>query len=221
MPQPALRSLPAVHPLHLADVIYPEGHPRHGANGPVFAFLVDHPDGPVLVDTGIGPPHKLIDRLYQPVRYPLGEALAGVGLAVADVRLIVNTHLHFDHCGGNQFLPERPILVQRRERESASSPGYTLPDWVEFPGANYHLLDGDSELLPGLRVVATRHTPGHQSVVLDTDDGAVVIAGQAAETAAEFEADREDASIQKLKSLQPVRVFFSHDHAVWEQSTQE
>ncbi|TMG07235.1 MAG: N-acyl homoserine lactonase family protein [Chloroflexi bacterium] len=216
MPRPAYSS-PAVHPLHLADVVYPEGHPRYGETGPVFAFLVAHPDGSVLVDTGIGPPHELIDRLYKPVRYPLEEALAGIGLAPADVRLIINTHLHFDHCGGNQFFPGRPILVQRREHESSGAPGYTLPDWVDFPGANYQLLDGDGDLLPGLRVVATRHTPGHQSVVVDTDNGAIVIAGQATETAAEFEAEQEDSSILKLKSFRPVRVLFSHDFATWPQ----
>src|SRR5206468_7641620 len=53
MPRPAYSS-PAVHPLHLADVVYPEGHPRYGETGPVFAFLVAHPDGSVLVDTASG-----------------------------------------------------------------------------------------------------------------------------------------------------------------------
>ena len=215
MSRSALPSPTTVHALRVADLIYPEGHPRYGETGPVFAFLVDHPDGPVLVDTGIGPPHQLIDRLYKPARYPLEEALAGLGLAPKDVRLIVNTHLHFDHCGGNQFFPGRPLLVQRREREAAGAPGYTLPHWVEFSDANYRLLDGDSELLPGLRVLPTRHTPGHQSVVVDTDNGAVVIAGQVTETAAEFEAEQEESSIQKLKSFRPVRVFFSHDYATW------
>jgi len=91
MSRPALPSPTTVHALRLADLIYPEGHPRYGETGPVFAFLVDHPDGPVLVDTGIGPPHQLIDRLYKPARYPLEEALAGLGLAPKDVRLIVKT----------------------------------------------------------------------------------------------------------------------------------
>jgi glyoxylase-like metal-dependent hydrolase (beta-lactamase superfamily II) len=55
------------------------------------------------------------------------EALQDAGLDPAAVRLIVNCHLHFDHCGQNRSFPCVPIVVQRREREAARTPGYTVP----------------------------------------------------------------------------------------------
>jgi N-acyl homoserine lactone hydrolase len=75
-------------------------------------------------------------------------------------------------------------VVQRAEYEAAQESGYTVPDWVDFPRARFHLLDGEAEVLPGLTVVPTLgHTPGHQSVMLETGEGPVLIAGQAAYTA--------------------------------------
>jgi N-acyl homoserine lactone hydrolase len=60
--------------------------------------------------------------------------------------LVINTHLHFDHCGGNRLFPGVPIYVQRSEREAARRPDYTIPEWVEFEGATYEELDGPAEI---------------------------------------------------------------------------
>lgn len=213
----------SIEPFHLADVVYPESHPRSGI-GPVFAFLLRGADSSFLIDAGLGPPHELIDRLYAPpFRRDPADALQE---AEAEPKGIIVTHLHFDHIGGAQDLPGTPILVQRAEREAAREPGYTVPEFVDFPGADYHLLDGDAELAPGLRVIATPgHTPGHQSMAVDTAEGLAVVAGQAAETVDEWErflagtwqpeAANAAASLERLRDLRPRRVYFSHDHGTW------
>jgi L-ascorbate metabolism protein UlaG (beta-lactamase superfamily) len=93
--------------------------------------------------------------------------------------LVVNTHLHFDHCGGNRLFPGVPIHVQRRELADArTEDNYTVREWVDFPGATYVEHDGDAEILPGVSLLpAPGHTSGHQIVVVETDEGPVVLGG--------------------------------------------
>src|SRR5213082_3653838 len=96
-----------------------------------------------------------------------------------DVVCVINTHLHFDHCGGNRLFPGVPIHVQRRELADARTrDDYTIREWVDFPGATYVEHDGEAEILPGVRLVpAPGHTEGHQIVVIETDEGPVVLGG--------------------------------------------
>ena len=227
-----LLSVGDIKRLHLADVTLPVGTPQEGEVCPVYGFVVSHPAGAVVVDTGIGEGQPAIEALYRPLRNPLAEHLSALRIAPADVVLVINTHLHFDHCGGNRHFPGTPILVQRAEHEAAQEPAYTVPDWVTFPDARFQLLDGETEVLPGLTIVPTPgHTPGHQSLVLNTKEGLMIIAGQAAYTAGEFARpekphrrgldgawNREKylESLQRLRDLAPRRVYFSHDAAVWE-----
>ena len=89
---------------------------------------------------------------------------------LAGIDIVVNTHLHFDHCGGNHLFAGRPIYVQRRELDDArSEDDYTIREWVEAPGVRYVPVDGELELLPGLRLVpAPGHTRGMQVVAVAT-----------------------------------------------------
>ena len=98
---------------------------------------------------------------------------------VSRVAVVVNTHLHFDHCGGNRLFPGIPIHVQRRELADArTKDDYTVREWVDFPGATYVEHDGEVEILPGVRLLpAPGHTAGHQIVVVETDEGPVVLGG--------------------------------------------
>jgi N-acyl homoserine lactone hydrolase len=213
--------------LHLTDT-----HPDPSlawASGPaaVYAYLIDHQDGLILVDTGVGKGNELIDALYRPEHHDLPEALAGAGHEISDVRLLINSHLHFDHCGNNRLFPGVPILVQRREYEAAHQASYTDPGWVDFPGATIEQVDGDHQVARGVQIVSTPgHTPGHQSVVADTDEGRVVICAQAAYSAADFTAFNTDphstedeqtqrSSLQRLHHLGAHRVCFSHDATNW------
>lgn len=221
-----------VVPLQLATVTFPDWHPLAGGEGVVRAFLIRHPERPILVDTGVGFGDAKIDEWYQPRPVRIGEALAAHGVSVENVRLVINSHLHFDHSGQNAALGRGAIYVQAREMTAAAGSSYTVREWVQFPGANYVELEGDAEVAPGVRVLATPgHTPGHQSVAVETDDGKVLIAGQAIYSLTEFEhiartgellpgdpppdPDAYLDSARRLVRLGADVVFFSHDEAVY------
>jgi glyoxylase-like metal-dependent hydrolase (beta-lactamase superfamily II) len=225
-------SLEDVIPLHLADVTFPDWHPLSGQSGEVYAFALRHPSGLILYETGIGTGNEFVDDSYQVVHRSIEAELEVHGHRVADVRLVVNSHLHFDHCGNNMAFPEVPIFVQAVEYEVARQPHYTVPEWVDFEGAEYAVLDGDAQVASGVRVLSTPgHTPGHQSLVLETRGGTVALAGQAIYSKAEYEHIRRTgtttegdpppdpaqylASAARLVGLRPHRVYFSHDRAVW------
>src|SRR6266498_3816719 len=78
---------------------------------PCLGYLVEHPAGTLLLDTGMGS-HPEIDAHYLPTRRDLKSALADVGAHLEAVTHVTNCHLHFDHCGGNPSLADRPIFVQ-------------------------------------------------------------------------------------------------------------
>ncbi len=209
-----------VHVLHLADLRFPAGHPHAGEKGLVNGFLVTTPEGALLVDSGIGPPHPLIDALYKPDRYDLDEALAAThtGISRDDIVAVANSHLHFDHCGGNQLFPGTPIYAQAIEYRSAQEANYTIPEWINFPEANYQLVEGRVEVCAGVTLLPTPgHSPGHQSVILDTDEGTLVLGGQVAEDMSElFETHQESSrSLRTLLDLSPQRIYLGHDESVW------
>ena len=109
-----------------------------GERMPVYVHLIDHPQGRVLVDTGMTELHPLLDDM-EPRIWPLSEQ----DLDLGSIDLVVNTHLHGDHCGGNRLFAGRPIYVQRQELEDArSDPEYSSPEWVEPPGVEYTRVDG-------------------------------------------------------------------------------
>ena len=146
-----------------------------GLDWPVWMHLIEHDDGLVLVDTGMIDTHPSL-AVWEPQPEPVPEDVA------SRVVVVVNTHLHFDHCGGNRLFRGVPIHVQRRELADARSGAIqTVPEWVDFDGARYVEHDGEAEVLPGIRLVpAPGHTAGHQVVVADSADGAVVLGGDVA-----------------------------------------
>src|SRR3954447_12571271 len=95
--------MPRVARLHLSDLVLPEGHPEalRSREAVVFGFAIDHPDGVIVVDTGVGRGNAFIDDLYRPTVVDLDDALDAVGLDPTRVAAVVNSHLHFDHCGQN------------------------------------------------------------------------------------------------------------------------
>jgi N-acyl homoserine lactone hydrolase len=201
-----------VFPLHMADVTYPEGHPLAGTTGPVNAYAIRLPSGLLLVDTGIGSGNDWIDETYQPHGRAIKDALRGAHLDPDAVRMIINTHLHFDHCGQNSSFPGVPIVVQHAEWDVAWDDGHTVTEWLDFEGARYERVSGDVEIAPGVRVLATPgHTPGHQSVAVDTDEGLVLIVGQAAQDARAFATGEGDGSVRRLRDLNAERIHFSHE----------
>jgi N-acyl homoserine lactone hydrolase len=224
----------SVFPLHLTDVSFPEGHPQAGERGSIFGFALVYQDGVLLFDTGVGIGHPEIDRWFRPKHYPLPEVLQRHGLSVSDVVAVANSHLHFDHCGQNHLFAGKPIYTQADEYRVVREPDYTVPEWVDFSGAAYEILDGEAELLPGIRAFPTPgHTPGHQSLAVDAEGGQILLAGQAVYTWDEWEGsndprcsgepsawDREAyaASVSRLRRLDPARVLFAHDEQRWERA---
>jgi glyoxylase-like metal-dependent hydrolase (beta-lactamase superfamily II) len=217
-----------IDPVLLTEVILPEGHPRASEHCPVFGFVIWHRDGPVLVDTGLGRGHDAVEALFAPRHRPIDDALAERGIHRGDVVMVINSHLHFDHCGNNRSFRRVPMVVQRTEYELAHEPRYTIPEWVDFPDAQWELVEGETEVLPGVRVLPTPgHTPGHQSVVIETPGSVVVVAGQALYDPGELEAEESiepltpdeaeatSVSARAIKSLGPTTVYFSHYLGTW------
>jgi N-acyl homoserine lactone hydrolase len=187
-----------------------------GERMPVYVHVIDHPDGRVLVDTGMTQLHPAVDDM-DPRLTPLSEQ---TGFDVAGIDVVVNTHLHFDHCGGNHLFAGKPVYVQSVELDDARSrDDYTIREWVEAPGVRYVTVDGAFELLPGVRLVSTPgHTRGSQVVVVETGGRSVVIAG---DTAVFFdELDNPGTEGQRLiRALAPDEVWLSHQHEPWRPAT--
>jgi N-acyl homoserine lactone hydrolase len=211
--------------LHLAKIEALNGIPVHG-------FVIKHPRaGAILVDTGVGWPDEIVKE-WRVVNRRAADVLAEHDLSPADVRIVINTHLHFDHCGQNAVFKHAPFYVQRQELERARREETLTSEWFDFAGARFELLDGDAEVAEGVRVVATPgHTSGHQSVMVDMSDGSALMIGDAAYTsdiygerdAADLKlwrgqfADRSawSDSLARLHDMKPHAVHFCHDTRVF------
>jgi N-acyl homoserine lactone hydrolase len=197
---------PTVTPILVAELL------AEGERMPVYVHVIDHPDGRVLVDTGITQLHPAVADM-DPRLIPW---IAQAGFDLADVDVVINTHLHFDHCGGNHLFAGKPVYVQRRELDDARSrDDYTIREWVDAPGVQYVPVDGPLELLPGLRLIpAPGHTRGSQVVVVDSGGTSVVIAGDSAVFHAELDQPRTEGQ-QLIRALNPTEVWLSHEHEPW------
>jgi N-acyl homoserine lactone hydrolase len=199
-------SPPTIRPVLVAELL------AEGERMPVYVHVIDHPDARVLVDTGMTQLHPAVADM-DPRLIPL-SVQADFDLASIDV--VINTHLHFDHCGGNHLFTGRPIYVQRKELEDArSEDDYTIREWVEAPGVQYVPVDGALELLPGLRLVpAPGHTRGSQVVVVETGGRPVVIGGDMAVFFAELDEPLTEGQ-QLVRALDPEKVWLAHEHEPW------
>src|SRR4051794_11928684 len=198
-----------ITPVHVADLL------AEGERMPVYVHVIEHPEARVLVDTGMTELHPAVADMDPRLR-PLSEQ----DFDLAGIDIVVNTHLHFDHCGGNHLFAGRPIYVQRRELDDArSEDDYTIREWVDAPGVRYVPVDGDLELLPGLRLVpAPGHTPGTQVVVVDTGGRREVIAGDVAVFFGELDEPRTEGQLL-VRELDPERVWLAHTHEPWRPGT--
>jgi N-acyl homoserine lactone hydrolase len=198
-----------ITPIHVAD-LHVEGEIM-----PVNVYLIDHPDGRILVDTGMTQLHPLLDDMA-PELMPLNEQALDLGT----IDMVVNTHLHGDHIGGNHLFAGTPIYVQRQELEDARvQDDYTIPEWLEAPGVEYVPVDGELELLPGIRLVpAPGHTRGIQIVVIDGGDRPTVICGDVAVWFGELD-EPETAGQRQIVAMDPEAVWLAHTHEPWRPPT--
>jgi glyoxylase-like metal-dependent hydrolase (beta-lactamase superfamily II) len=154
-------------------------------------LLVEHPDGLVLIDTGIGNKEDEkfrdiygVDNAGAGGRTQLEDSLRELGHGPDDVRWVINTHLHFDHAGGDTYreavedgrvrvsFPNATYVVQRRELEFArhtnerTAGSYLAHNFESVP---FELIDGETQVLPGIRTLPTPgHVPFHQSVLVES-----------------------------------------------------
>ena len=200
MPSP-----PTIAPVLVAELLV------EGKRWPVYVHVIDHPDARVLVDTGMTELHPAVADM-DPHLVPLSEQ----DFDVAGIDVVVNTHLHFDHCGGNHLFAGRPIYVQRRELDDArSQDDYMIREWVDAPGVCYEAVDGEAELLPGLRLVpAPGHTRGMQVVVVETGGRPAVVGGDVAVTIGELDEPSTEGQ-RRVRSLDPELVWLAHEREPW------
>jgi N-acyl homoserine lactone hydrolase len=156
---------------------------------PYFVYVVEHPEGRVLFDSGAHPDlatdpigrmgagaEEFVVKLGPEDR--IERVLARLGLEPSDIDLVVQSHLHFDHAGGLYAFPDTPVMVQRAELEFAEDPPadqreiYIADDFA--PVSDWRLVDGDQDVFGDRRLtlIATPgHTKGHQSLLVRLDDG--------------------------------------------------
>ena len=215
----------------------------------MLSFLVTHPRGTLLFDTGVHCQARLDplarlgpDRIKRlTVKSREGDdvvpQLATLGLKPDDVRFVANSHLHFDHCGGNEFFPRAAFLVQRAELEAARRPGFVpsySPSALDFDHAlDYRMLDGDHDLFgegKGVLLPTYGHTPGHQSLLVRAGKQAqIVAASDACYTRENMDRDvlpkilwnpsvmsESLATLRKLRDQGGATMFYGHDPAQWE-----
>jgi N-acyl homoserine lactone hydrolase len=215
-------------------------------NSPMPIFLIKHRQGAVLFDTG---PHPEVFRdagrrwgglakALQPIGDETSAAvpqLSSIGISNHDVRYVVNSHLHPDHAGGNQFFRHSTFLVQEKELQAAENPkydgqGYVRADW-DHP-LNYQAIQGEMDIYGDGRLIIIPmpgHTPGHQILLVRlARDGNLILTGDCVPCRENFEdfkvtrtnLDNERAlrSIYRLHSIverEKALVVFGHDPIEW------
>ncbi len=227
------------------------GHLMVGGEGrvrvPIPAYLIEHPKGSALFDTGmhtdcqhdpagrVGPRIAgLFDFDFRPGE-EISARLEALGRDPGKIDLVINSHFHFDHAGGNALVPNATMIVQRREwdagmdAEVSARVGFNPRDFDL--GHKLRLIDGEHDVFGDGSVTCLPthgHTPGHQSLRLRLGRREIVLAADACyfcRTLRErrlprFVYDREAmlASLDRLEALERggARIFFGHDLEFWQ-----
>jgi N-acyl homoserine lactone hydrolase len=211
---------------------------------PIPAYLLETDSGErVVIDTGMhlahidDPDHSFggtdFGQLLRPVmtaQDTLPHRLGELGLSVDDVTHVVNTHLHFDHCGQNSLFTDATILVHRQHYEAALTDEAFPNENFDLPQLSYELFDGDRvELFDGVTTITTHgHAPFHQSLLIElAQSGPILLAVDAIYTRANLEqsawgsqADPEAAAeggalLAQIAADRGARLIFGHDLGQW------
>ena len=212
---------------------------------PVSSYLIVHAKGKLVFDTGIScdaladPAARLGKRVASlfAIRSRAGEdavsQLATLGIRPDEIRYVVNSHFHFDHCGCNASFPRAEFLVQRAELATARAEGsrYNAKDW-DHPLA-YREVDGEHDVFGDGSVVllpTPGHTAGHQSLWIRAGAGAqFVLTADACYTQEHLDrtilpSNTHDAAqmthsltvLRGLRDRQGVELLYGHDAAQWD-----
>ncbi len=200
---------------------------------PIYAYLIEHPKGRVLVDTGES--YELRDECaVMEEEETILPQLARLGCTPDDIDYVVISHMHLDHAGYMSSFPNAVFLVRKEELRAAWWPepyehGYSLPTYEKTRDFKYIQLDPDEDydvFMDGsiILIDTSGHSRGHQSVVLDLPNtGKVVLAIDAAPEKEILDrgfsgrpfvdTGREANSLRKLRHFADCgyKMFFAHD----------
>jgi len=209
---------------------------------PVPAYLIDHPRGRAVFDTGMGqqfhrqpenalPADKFGLQWFDGMEIP--ARLRALGIDPASVNWIINSHLHIDHCGGNALLENATVIVQRDELDYAMAGDhaglYVRADYDT--GQPFKAVNGEHDLFGDgtVRILPTPgHTPGHQSVIVQLPQGEVLLAGDCCYTRRNLDlmamppgtvdtpTGLETLKRLKLMREKGTRILFGHDGLQWQ-----
>jgi glyoxylase-like metal-dependent hydrolase (beta-lactamase superfamily II) len=174
------------------DILRRDGSLNEGVMVPVPVWLIQGADKLILIDTGLG---DLDEVSEMQSRYgvdfvatrskdqDLVEGLARFGVTPEQIDIVVLTHLHFDHVGNNELFPNARFFVQKDELPQAQHPPhfcmFYYPEYsykVDSIEDQLEVIDGDLELVPGIRLVKIGgHTPGCMVVMVETEVGTVCL----------------------------------------------
>ncbi len=173
-------------------------------------LLIEHDEGPILIDTGAGNKENEkfvdiygLDNSGKHGRTRLEDALGELDVQPGDVRWVINTHLHFDHAGGNTYVegpdapprvafPNATYVVQRKELEFGAqrneriAASYLPKNYQPVIDAGlWQFMDGPGQILPGIAAIHTPgHTPHHQSILIADSGEKACFLGDVVPTAA-------------------------------------
>ena len=231
------------------SLFFPDEPPGTDTTVPVPSFLVVHPRGRLLFDTGVDclaatDPQtslgKRIASLFTMAGGPdeqLPAQLARLRIGVDDITHVANSHLHFDHCGCNALFPRARFLVQRAELEAARAPKSHAHERSWNHPLDYRAVDGEHDVFGDgsvLLLPTPGHTPGHQSMsVRVAPDRCFVMTADACYTQAHLDrgllpgavmdAGQMIDSMDRLRRLggrSDTRLLFGHDAAQWDRMPQ-
>ena len=200
-------------------------------SSPVCVYVLDTDRGPVLFDTGIN-----TDNLRDPVRahehytsrgwltppivlpeHELLPQLEAIGLRPRDIQDVVLSHTHCDHVGNLKHFQHARVWIQKLEYDYAFSDhgNYAVfrADY-DFPGIDWRIMDGDWDLMPGIRCLLTRgHMPGHQSMIVELPKcGTKILVADAVDLAENFDEELlpgetcdDPAALASLRRLKKIR----------------
>ncbi len=149
---------------------------------PIYAFAIKGGDRKILVDTGIEdfmPSPEIEEQIGFPIMQ-FEDALDKIGWKPDEIDIIIHTHLHNDHCENDVLCSNAEVYVQQAEIDFFNNPHPIdhryYPDVLE--GVNLKIINGDTEIIDGIHVLFTPgHTPGGQSVVVETSKGKAIVTG--------------------------------------------
>jgi glyoxylase-like metal-dependent hydrolase (beta-lactamase superfamily II) len=213
---------------------------------PVPAYLIDHPNGRALFDTGLGerirraiearlPHDKFGLELFEGM--DIAARLRAIDVDPSSINWIIASHLHNDHCGGMMFVPNATVIVQSREWAAAqASEDPWVYNKVDFDtGHSVKAIDGELDLFGDgtVMIVPTYgHTPGHQSAIVRLAGGEILLAADCCYTERNlnervlpgFTFDKEAGlvTLDRLAQLRAkgTRIMFGHDATMWKSVTE-